>query len=317
MASGKPAAGKVPKSAGLLERMKRQRVKLLLLLPFLGYFILFKYVPIIGNIAAFEDFSYKKGVFGSALVGFKYFVYFFKSPDLLPVLRNTLVISVLGIVCNTVAAVVFALLVCELKNAPFKKTVQTISYLPNFISWVVIVGMAMTFLSIDTTGVVNAALMGLGVVKAPVNFLGNKDLYWPMVTVLGVWKSVGWNSIIYIAAITSLDKEMYESAVIDGAGKLRQIWYITLPSIRPTILILLIFALGYVLNAGIEPNLLLQNPMNLSRSEVLETYIANYGLRQFNYPYGTAVGLVKSVVGLGLVVVTNQISRKIFHMGVF
>jgi putative aldouronate transport system permease protein len=110
---------------------------------------------------------------------------------------------------------------------------------------------------------------------------------------------------------------MYESAVIDGAGKLRQIWYITLPSIRPTILILLIFALGYVLNAGIEPNLLLQNPMNLSRSEVLETYIANYGLRQFNYPYGTAVGLVKSVVGLGLVVVTNQISRKIFHMGVF
>lgn len=299
-----------------LRKVKKQRFFLITLIPFLGYLLLFKYYPMYGAIIAFKDYSFRKGIIGSDWAGLKYFKMFLTSPDLYMVLRNTLVMSCLSIFFVTFFSILFAILVCEIRNTTFKKIVQTISYLPNFISWIVVVGMATTLLSIDG-GPVNKILIFTGLVKEPVNFLGDVNLFWGLVTSMNVWKFVGWNSIIYIAAITTIDVQMYESAIIDGAGKFKQILYITLPTIIPTIVILFIFSLGYILNAGFEQQFFLQNPMNFMHAEVLDTYVFKYGLQKSMYSYGAAVGLMKSVIGIGLVLITNKITRKIFKIGIF
>ncbi len=299
-----------------LKKVKSQKFFLIALIPFLGYLFLFKYYPMYGAIIAFKDFSFRKGILGSSWVGLKYFKMFLTSPDLFMVVRNTLVMSTLNIFLVAGASILFALLVCEIRNKAYKKIVQTISYLPNFISWIVVVGMAMTFFSIDS-GVVNNMLTSAGIVQKPVNFLGDVNIFWWLVTGLNIWKSAGWNSIIYIAAITSLDVQMFESAIIDGAGKMKQIFYITIPSILPTVILLFIFSLGYILNAGFEQQYFLQNPLNYTHAEVLDTYVFKYGLQKSMYSYGAAVGLIKSVIGLMLVLATNQISRKLFKMSIF
>ncbi|MFP4976986.1 ABC transporter permease [Paenibacillus sp. CN-4] len=301
---------------GILKKAKRQKVHLLLLLPFLVFIIIFKYTPMYGALLAFREFSYRTP-FGGEWVGLHYFKSFFTSPDFSVVIRNTLVISSLSLVFSTLAAIVFAILICEVKNAVFKKMVQTVSYLPHFISWVVVAGMAMTIFSIDELAPVNSLLLNLGLVDEPINFLGDAGSFWPLVTALNVWKNVGWNSIIYIAAITSIDKQLYESAVIDGAGKFKQIIHITIPTIMPTIILLFTFGVGYILNAGLDQQLFLQNPMNISRSEVLDTYVLKYGLQQAAFSYGAAVGLFKSVVGIVLIVLCNFACRKFLKMGIF
>ncbi|MBB3113137.1 putative aldouronate transport system permease protein [Paenibacillus phyllosphaerae] len=278
--------------------------------------LIFKYVPMYGALLAFREFSYRTP-FGGDWVGFTYFNAFFNSPDFAVVMRNTLVISTLNLIFSTVAAIVFAILICELRNALFKKFIQTVSYLPHFISWVVVAGMAMTIFSIDEQAPVNSFLLNLKLIDDPINFLGEVDHFWPLVTGLNVWKNVGWNSIIYIAAITSIDKQMYESAMIDGAGKLKQITHITLPTILPTIILLFTFGVGYILNAGLDQQLFLQNPMNMPHSEVLDTYVLKYGLQQAAYSYGAAVGLFKSAVGLGLLLLCNYACRKFLRMGIF
>lgn len=300
----------------IVKKMKRQKVHLLLLLPFIAFIIVFKYQPMYGSLLAFREFSYRTP-FGGKWVGFQYFKAFFSSPDFAYVMRNTVVISSLGLVFSTLAAILFAILICEVRNAVYKKLVQTVSYLPHFISWVVVAGMAMTLLSIDEIAPVNSILMKLKLIDQPINFLGEEDHFWPMITALNVWKNIGWNSIIYIAAIASIDKQMYESAVIDGASKFKQITHITLPSILPTIILLFIFGLGYILNAGLDQQLFLQNPMNIRSSEVLDTYVLKYGLQQAAYSYGAAVGLFKSVVGIVLIVVFNAICRRFLKMGIF
>jgi putative aldouronate transport system permease protein len=304
------------KNSSFLSKVKSQKIFIIMLLPFLVHIILFRYVPMYGNLIAFKDYSFTKGIIGSPWAGFKYFKYFFNSPDLLVVMRNTVVISMLSLIFTTVGSIAFAVFICEVQQKMLKKFIQTVSYLPHFISWIVVVGMAMTLFSIDG-GPVNEMLVNLKLVKEPVNFLGDVDLFWPFITFLNLWKNIGWNSIIYIAAITSIDKQMYESAIIDGANKLKQIFYITLPVIKPTIIMLLILSLGYVLNAGLDQQFFLQNPMNLSHAEVLDTYIVKYGLQQFNFSYGTAVGLFRSAVSLIFVIFANLLSRKFLKMGLF
>lgn len=305
-----------PKKQSFFTKVKRQRVFLLMLLPFLGHLFLFRYYPMYGNLIAFKNYSFTKGIVGSPWAGFKYFAYFFKSQDLFMVMRNTIVISMLSLVCTTVASIAFAILICEVQQTIVKKFIQTVSYLPHFISWIVVIGMAMTLFSIDG-GPINEILMKLKLVKGPVNFLGDVKLFWPFVTALNVWKNVGWNSIIYIAAITSIDKQLYESAIIDGANKLKQIFNITIPAIMPTVLMLFIFGLGYALNAGLDQQFFLQNPMNLAHAEVLDTYIVKYGLQQFNFSYGTAVGLFRSLVSVIVVIFANMLTRKFLKMGIF
>ncbi|MFC4101327.1 ABC transporter permease [Paenibacillus xanthanilyticus] len=298
------------------KQIKRQRVHLLLLIPFVVFILVFKYVPMYGSLLAFREFSYRTP-FGGEWVGFKYFSAFFNSPDFAYVMRNTIVISTLNLVFSTVAAIAFAILICEVRSAIFKKFVQTVSYLPHFISWVVVAGMAMTIFSIDELAPVNSLLLQLKLIDKPINFLGEVDHFWPLVTGLNVWKNVGWNSIIYIAAITSIDKQMYESAMIDGASRWKQIMHITLPSILPTIILLFTFGVGYILNAGLDQQLFLQNPMNMPHAEVLDTYVLKYGLQQAAYSYGAAVGLFKSVVGLVLLLLCNYACRKFLKMGIF
>lgn len=300
----------------VLRKMKRQRVHLLLLVPFLLFMVIFKYGPMYGSLLAFREFSYRTP-FGGDWVGLKYFKTFFNGPDFSYVLRNTVVISSLGLVFSTVAAIAFAIMICEVRNAAYKKVIQTVSYLPHFISWVVVAGMAMTIFSIDELAPLNSVLLRLHLIDKPINFLGEADRFWPLITSLNVWKNVGWNSIIYIAAIASIDKQLYESAMMDGAGKFRQILYITLPSILPTIILLFTFGLGYILNAGLDQQLFLQNPMNMKHSEVLDTYVLKYGLQQAAYSYGAAVGLFKSVVGLALIVLCNYFCRRFLKTGIF
>ncbi|MBW7452759.1 ABC transporter permease [Paenibacillus sepulcri] len=300
----------------LLSKLKKQKVLMLMLIPFLAHLLLFKYYPMYGNLIAFKDYSFSKGIIGSPWAGFKWFEYFFNSSDFWIVMRNTVVISVLSLIFTTAASIVFAILVCELRNLYMKKFVQTVSYLPHFISWVVVAGMAFTLFSIDG-GSINKFLVDIHVIDKPVNFLGDEQLYWPVITFLNVWKSAGYNSILYIAAITAIDRQMYESAIIDGANKWKQIIYITLPCIKPTIVILLVLSLGYVLNAGLDQQFFMGNPLNMEHSQVLDTYIVRYGLQQLEYSYGTAVGLFRSIISLVLVVIANMISRRLFKMGVF
>lgn len=304
------------RQSDFVTKVKKQKFHLIALIPFLGFLVLFKYYPMYGAVIAFKNFSFTKGILGSSWAGLKYFKMFLTSPDLGIVLRNTLAMSSLSLIFTTASAILFALLICEIRNKLYKRVVQTISYLPHFISWVVVVGMAMTLLSIDG-GPVNKILTTAGIVREPIDFLGSPKIFWWLITALNVWKSTGWNSIIYIAAITSLDKQMYESAVIDGASRLKQTLYITLPSILPTILMLFIFSLGYILNAGFEQQFFLQNPINYTHAEVLDTYVFKFGLQRAMYSYGAAVGLMKSVIGFILVVAANQITRKTLRMGIF
>lgn len=269
-----------------------------------------------GNLLAFKDFSFKAGILGSEWVGLKWFKMVLSSPDIPNVLRNTLAMSFLKMFIGFPAPIVLAILISEMVHKKYKRIVQSISYLPHFISWIVIVGIARSILSIDG-GAINDFLLGIGVISKPIHFLGKPKMFWGIITFLGVWKNIGWNSIIYIAAIASIDSQLFESAKIDGANRFRQIIHITIPSILPTVVILFIFTLGYLLNVGFEQQLFLQNPINMPYSEVIDTYVFKMGLKRYMFSYAQAVSLMKGGIGIGLVIVANKISRKVFSMGIF
>lgn len=296
-------------------RVRKQKFHLLALLPFLAYLMVFRYYPMYGVTIAFRNFRFRDGIMGSQWVGLRYFNMFLSSPSFNRVLVNTLAMSLLSLFFVTALSITLAILICEMRNLIFKRVVQTVSYLPHFISWVVVAGMAMTLFSIDG-GPVNNILMALRLTDSPVHFL-DASMIWGTITGLNVWKSIGWGSIIYIASITSIDPGLYEAAIIDGAGKFKQILYITIPSILPTIVILFIFQLGYLLDAGFEQQLFLRNPRNFQRIEIIDTYIFRYGLQMSMFSYAAAVNLMKSVVGLVLVILANIFSRRVLKMGIF
>ncbi|RAV14823.1 ABC transporter permease [Paenibacillus contaminans] len=280
----------------------------ILLLPALLFFILFHYVPMAGIILAFKDFSYAKGIFGSEWVGLEHFNRLFGSNSFYEVLANTLIISFYRLAFVFVAPIIFAMLLNELRNVKFKRTVQTISYLPHFISWVVLGGIVMELLS-PTRGIVNYFIQLFGF--EPIYFLSSSEHFRSVLIVSDIWQSVGWGSIIYLAAIAGINPDQYESASIDGATRWQMAVKITIPSILPTIVILFIFQLGGIMHAGFDQIFNLYNPSVYKVADIIDTYVYRIGLVNLEYDYTTAVGLFKNVVGFILVILANIVTGRI------
>jgi len=300
----------------LIKRIINQRQLIVLILPFMLFVLVFNYLPIWGWSMAFVNFRPGTSIFDSEFVGLAHFIEAFTDRNFIIAIRNTLMTSTLRISTGFVAAILLALMINEVKSIPFKRTVQTISYLPYFISWVVASTIVYTALS-PSDGIVNTVLLQLGLVREPVPFMGNPDYFYGIVAVSNIWKNVGWNAIVYLAAMAGIDPELYEAACIDGAGRIRRILAVTLPSIMPTIKILLVLNIGFLMNAGFEQVYLLSNPSNIEASRTIDIHVFNFALRSGRLSYGTAIGIFNSLVALMLISVSNYISKKIDGYGIF
>ena len=257
---------------------------------------------------AFQDYKPHLGFFQQAWVGLKHFIELFKAPMFYQALQNTLGMSILGLVFGTVSAIGFAILLNELRFLSFKRFTQTVSYLPHFVSWVVTANIVTSMLSID--GPVNEILINLGVLKEPSNVMAKPEFFWWVVVFSDIWKSTGWNAIIYLAAMTGIDSQLYEAAEIDGANRLQKIFYITLPGISTTIFILLILNIGNLVNIGFEKQFLLGNAVTATKALVLDKYALDYGIGLFRFSYGTAIGIFKSAVSIILLLLANYLIKK-------
>ena len=283
--------------------------------PGLLFLLVFAYVPMYGVRIAFEDYNIITGFDGAKWVGLKYFQQFLMDPNLLNVLRNTFVLNILGLVIGFPAPILLAILITELRNVAFKRVAQTASYLPHFLSWVIYGGILLEVVS--PTGVLNAALQSVGIIEEPINFIGVGQYFYGIFTIASVLKSMGFSSILFVAAITGVDNDMYEAALIDGCSRRQKIWYITLPSIMGTVVIMLIFQISAILNTGMEQLLILQNSLNLRYSQTLDTYTYKIGMEQLRFSYSTAVGLLKSLVSVLLLLGANYASHKLTDKGLF
>lgn len=282
----------------------------MMILPALVLILVFSYFPMYGVLMAFQDYSLFKGFWASNWVGFKHFQMFFESPDFTRVIRNTIVISMLKLVVCFPAPIILALMINEVRHMVFKKIIQTISYLPHFLSWVIVSGFVISFLSVDN-GSLNILLQSLGIIEKPLNFLSVANYFWTIIITTNLWKEVGFATIVYLAAIAGVNPSLYEAAAIDGASKFKQIYLITLPSIIPVILIFLILNIGNLLNAGFDDLLLLgSNPMLRDVSEVIDTYAYRVGIINSRFSYAAAVGLFKALISVSLLTFANYFSRK-------
>lgn len=288
--------------------VKKQRELIFITIPFIIYGIIFYYCPLFGWLMAFEKYKPAKGLLGSEWVGLQHFEKLFKDEVFLEVIRNTLMMGIINLVLSFVFAIAFALLLNEVKLKAPKKFVQTVSYLPHFLSWIIVTGIVRDMLSMDG-GIVNDLLLKSGAIDSPTNFFNIKGLFWWIVGFSNVWKETGWNSIIYLAAITSINPELYEAAGLDGAGRLRKMWHITLPGIKSTIFVLLLINVGSILNAGFEVQYLLGNDLIRSVSETIDIYVLKWGISQANFSLGTAAGLFKSVVSVILIFLANGAAK--------
>ena len=286
----------------------------LLLLPAVLYFFIFHYIPLDGIIISFKDYSFKKGILGSDWIGFENFIYMFKLNDFYRVFRNSFVLSFLRLIFEFPFPIIIALLLNEIKSRRFKKLTQTAIYLPHFISWAVIGGILVNFLS-PTWGVVNNIIQSLGF--EPIFFLGNPKYFRTTAVISSIWKEAGWGTIIYLAAITGIDMEQYEAATVDGANRWQRLIYITLPNIRTTIILMLILRMGSIMSNGFEQIYTLQNTQNLSVSEVFETYTYRVGLLGGRFSFATTVGLFASVISMIFLLTTNFISKKMGEETIF
>jgi putative aldouronate transport system permease protein len=291
---------------GSTKYLLRNKWLYLFLIPGLLYLLIFKYVPMVGIVIAFKELSLVKGIMASPWVGFEHFDYLFQARDFYKVLRNSLLLSVYQMVWEFPAPILLALMLNEVRGMVFKRISQTIMYLPHFISWVVLAGMIINFLS-PSTGMVNAVIKSLDM--EPVNFLLDPDYFRSIIISAEVWKGVGWGTIIYLAAMTGIDPTLYESAKIDGASRLQQIRFITLPGITTTIIVLLILRIGNILDNGFEQVFLLYNPLTYEVADVFETYTYRIGLIDGRLSFAAAVGLFKSIVGFALILIANRIAR--------
>jgi len=280
----------------------------------LAWLAVFAYVPMVGIVTAF--FNYRPGMAFTDMefVGLRWFRDFFMLPDFLKILRNTLVISGLNLTIGFVSPIIFALLLNELLSTKFKRTVQTISYLPYFVSWVVVASIMNTLLTSD--GVLNEVLLNMGIIEKPISFMQNTELFWWVQIAATVWKGIGWSSIIYLAAISGVDQELYQAGAVDGLGRFGRMWHITLPGIRVTVVLLFILGIGGLLNTGFEYQLLIGTPLTREVHEVVDTYVFRYGVQMGRYSFATAVGLMKSVIGFTLVIVANWIAKKVSDISI-
>jgi putative aldouronate transport system permease protein len=272
----------------------------------LAFYVIFKYVPMYGAIIAFKDFKIGLGISGSRWVGLQQFTRLFKTPDFLKILKNTLLLNIYALVFGFPVPIILAILLNEVQRSLFKKLNQSILYLPHFISWVVLAGIFVQMLS-PSTGIVNMILKAVGI--KPIYFMAS-NFWWPIMFVIsGIWQGAGWGSIIYLAAVSSIDPELYEAARIDVANKPQQIWHITLPGIKATIAIMLILRMGSMMDIGFEHIYNLQNPAVYDVADVISTYVYRVGIMGAQYSYTTAIGLFQSAISLVLVISTNKITR--------
>ncbi|HLY26487.1 MAG TPA: ABC transporter permease subunit [Aggregatilineales bacterium] len=286
---------------------RRNKYLYLMLLPVILYYFIFQYVPIYGSVIAFQDFNPAKGISGSTWIGFQNFTNFFQSFYFGRLIQNTLVISLLDLVLGFPAPIILALLLNELRWGPFRRLVQTITYMPHFISIVVLVGMMVDFTAKD--GLFNT-LISQTVGGQPILFMQKPELFPFLYVLSGVWQNIGWGSIIYLAAITTIDPTLYEAAMVDGANRFQQIRHITLPGITPTIIILLILRLGSTMAVGFEKILLMYNPLTMQTADVISTYVYRKGVLEADYGFSAAVGLFNSVINFTLLTLSNRFSRR-------
>ncbi|MCD9021122.1 ABC transporter permease [Cohnella silvisoli] len=280
----------------------------------LAWVLIFAYGPMYGIIYSFYNYIPGRSLSHSKFVGLKYYIEFFTLPDVWLIIRNTLVISSLGLTIGFIAPIILALLMNEIRNIKFKRLIQTITYLPHFVSWIVVASIIFTLLGSE--GAINDALMKMGIIHEPLKILGEGEYFWALLTSANLWKGIGWASIIYIAAIAGVDQELYQAGAVDGLGRFGMAWHITLPGIRSTVLLLFILGIGTLLNAGFEQQLLLGTPTTRDYHEVIDTYVYRYGIQQGRYSFATAVGFMSSVLGLVLVLITNKFSKKLTGMSI-
>ncbi|WP_284644825.1 ABC transporter permease [Paenibacillus silviterrae] len=292
---------------GLLLDIRKNKMLYLMLLPVLLYYIVFHYGPMYGAMIAFKDFSPRLGILGSEWVGFEHFKTFFTGAYFWRTIKNTILISLYELIFGFPAPILLALLLNELKNSLFKRTVQTVTYMPHFISLVVICGIVKDFTSSE--GIINDLVAWIGGERA--TFLLDPDLFRPIYVSSGIWQHIGWGTIIYLAALTGIDPEQYEAARMDGAGRWKQLLHVTIPGIMPTIVILLILEMGRMMNVGFEKIILLYNPSTYETADVVSSYVYRVGLQDFNYSFSSAVGLFNSAVNFTLLVFSNWLSRRL------
>lgn len=291
------------------KQLSKQKMLMLMSLPFLLWVFVFKYVPLWGWTIAFQKFRPARDLFNQEWVGLNNFKMLFQEEAFYRVLRNTLVMSSINLVLGFVTAIVLALLLNELRSLMFKRTVQTISYLPHFISWVVAANIVQTALAPE--GIINVLMLKLNLIDQPILWLGKGEYFWGILGATEVWKNVGWNTIIYLAAITTIDPSQYEAAEIDGANRIQRILHITLPGMKSVIVILLIMNLGHILESGFEPQYLLGNGMNVDYSENLDIFVLKYGMNMGNYGLATAAGMFKTVVSFIFLMVANNVAKRL------
>ncbi len=293
-------------SSRLRADLKRNYPLYLLLLPVLVYYIIFYYKPMYGAIIAFKEYQPALGIEGSPWVGLEQFRKFFANPDFVRILRNTLTISISTIIFGFPAPIILALMFNELRSRKFKSISQTVSYLPHFISLVVVCGLVKSFVS--PNGFIYDMVVALG--GQDKALLNRQELYLPIYVLSGIWQEVGWNSIIYIAALSGIDQELYDAAKIDGAGKWKQTLNVTLPGIAPTIIIMLILKMGTLLSVGYEKTILLYNPLIYETSDIISSYVYRVGIGQQSWSYSSAVGLLNSIVNFAIIMAVNKISAE-------
>ena len=293
----------------ILSGLKKDWQLWAMILPALAYIIIFCYVPMYGIQLAFRKYDFSKGLTGGDWVGFKYFIQYFESPMFWTTLRNTFVISFFTLVCGFPAPILLALVVNSLRQKKLRRVVQTAVYMPYFISTVVMVAILQILLS-PSTGVVSNFLKSFLLIPQSINLLGTPSAFVPVYVLSGIWQSAGWNSIIFIAALASVDGQLYDAAKVDGANRWQQVIHVELPAIVPTIVILLIMNMGRVLSVGFEKVFLMQNDLNLSVSEVISTYVFNIGVQSGQFSFGSAVGLFNTVINFAFLMIANMVSKK-------
>jgi putative aldouronate transport system permease protein len=286
----------------------------LICIPMIVWVVIFCYLPIYGIVTAFLQYTPGKPIVGSPWVGLSFFKEFFQNPEFGMIMRNTLAISGLNILFGFPAPIILAILINELNVGPYKKIIQTVSYVPHFVSWVVMA--SLLFALLGSEGLMNKLLLSLHVVERPILFLGEGKYFWAIIVSANIWKGIGWSSIIYLSAIAGIDQELYQAGAVDGLSRAGMVWHIILPGIRVTILLLFILGIGDILNAGFEQQLLLGTPQTRSYYEVIETYAYRYGIQLGRYSFGTAVELMKSIIGVVLVFSLNGIFKRTMQISV-
>jgi putative aldouronate transport system permease protein len=289
------------------EHMARYKWLYLLLLPGVAYFALFRYGPMYGAQIAFKDYVPFLGIGGSEWVGFEHFTDFFANPDFPRLLANTLILALLSLVIAFPLTIVMALLLNELRLNVLKRTVQTLVYIPHFLSWTVVASLTYLLFAVDAGPLFH--LLN-GIFGTDVNFLTDPAWFRPLIVLQDIWKNTGWGTIIFLAALATVDQEQYEAAIIDGAGRFRRVWHVTLPGIRGTVIVMLVLQMGQILNTGFEQIYLMSNPLNRQVADVFDTYVYFIGIAEGAFSYSTAVGLFKAAVGVVLIVGANWIAKR-------